>query len=795
MSLLTNENAYGTEASIISKRNRKSNTLTLERFNRSLGAPVLFGILFFFVLCLGEQNSLKRTVMVLAVFMLLVIAVRFKVLRDRISLPFIALTLYVIMDGVSTFYAVSGKFALREFLKVFLAYLLAVILLATSPKKEALPGKRIATILAVCTTVGSLVGIDMVSTGWISGIVLWIVGRFTEAYQAYEGLQSLSRMASIFTNANVFAGFSGLGILLTLGLADVSSARRERCLYLVMLYLQAVAFLLTISLGAFVFAFVALIVFVLLHNRENRIQALALMLEMLILAAAAAVFISRLNSGDKPAFHAFPLLCTAFGAALLCVIDRPLMKMVESKTMVHTKAAAVIGSALIVLVIAYALASLNLTWPITIPENGSVERVVLLPDPGPYSVDIQSQGDSLELRVRTQTLQETGRNVSTTVYSGSAYDATFTIPEGSTVAYFVFSAPEGARITSARFGGNRIPLDYKLLPDFITRRLISRYSVHSAGQRLVYFDDGLKLFRRSPVVGLGMGAFENGIKSVQTYYYETKYAHNHYFQTMLETGVLGLLLFLSLLLVSAAAVLRSGKEHRCRPMLFAAVVFMAGQALHDIVFSSYVYLPVAYGTFAVISLSCGEAIRKPKLTKAARTVVIGIVSVCSVVYCGFLAGNMIAKQQADNNPTFQTLVQSEKLDRFEWADYALPYVVNATGENINPYVLRQADVYAERLAEVDSNTIPIYLAEYYFNTGRIEPGIAMVEKYVDYVSSDQTAWQRAVDLLQAYADDSEVFRNGVIRIAGKLDRWNEENLGSIQLSKEADAFLHRYTAE
>ena len=153
-----------TEVSPISKNHHKSNSLTLKRFNEGLGAPILLGILFFLVVCLGTIDSIKGTVMVVAVFALLVIAARFKVLRDRIKLPFIALTLYVIMDGVSTFYAVSGKFALREFLKVLLAYLLAVILLATSPKKEESRGRRIATILAVCAALGSLVSIDLIST-------------------------------------------------------------------------------------------------------------------------------------------------------------------------------------------------------------------------------------------------------------------------------------------------------------------------------------------------------------------------------------------------------------------------------------------------------------------------------------------------------------------------------------------------------------------------------------------------------------------------------------------------------
>ena len=43
-------------------------------------------------------------------------------------------------------------------------------------------------------------------------------------------------------------------------------------------------------------------------------------------------------------------------------------------------------------------------------------------------------------------------------------------------------------------------------------------------------EDGLKLFRRSPVIGLGLGAYGNGLNMVQSFYYFTYYAHNHYIQ-------------------------------------------------------------------------------------------------------------------------------------------------------------------------------------------------------------------------------------------------------------------------
>ena len=256
----------------ISKRFRKKNTLTLERFDRSMSAPVLYGVLFFFVICLGASDSIRKMALVAAAAALLVIAVRFGVLRERIHWPFFALTLYVIMDGISTFYAVSGKFALREFLKVFLAYLSAVVLLATSPKNEEQTGKRIATILAVGTAIGSLVSIDLISTRWISGAVTWVLGHFTDGYAEAEGFVSASynRIGSLFTNSNVFAGVSGMGTLLALGLADASEKRKTRWFCLALSYINLLAFFLSISLGAGVFLVVAFSVFIAMKQSEKR---------------------------------------------------------------------------------------------------------------------------------------------------------------------------------------------------------------------------------------------------------------------------------------------------------------------------------------------------------------------------------------------------------------------------------------------------------------------------------------------------------------------------------------------
>ena len=777
-----------TGVSTISKKYQKHNTLTLGRLDQSMAAPILLGILFFFVLCLGAVDSIKGTVMVVAVFTLFIIAVRFKILRDRIYLPFIALTLVVIMDGISTFYAVSGKFALREFLKVFLAYLMAVILLATSPKKEEDKGKRIATILAVCTGIASLVGIDMVSTGWISGAVIWVLNHFTEAYEGLSGVLAFGRMEALFGNANVFAGVAGLGAILSFGVADNEESRGRSCVSMSLSYINMLALMLTISRGAIAVFTLTVLVELLFVERKKRAQWLVQMMVIILLAAITAFLFPRSVSVNTAGVHLAPVLLVLLGIALLCVFAIFFRGRIISMTEKTAKLTIVAVVLIALFAVAYLAVGLSVTVPIKLSKGEEAYRVVR-PEPGTYRLEVESTGGPLSVTVegRSQTDQLEGKNH--WLYHGSIDTAEFTVPEDCIYLGFNFIAEEEGAILSASYNDKKIPLDYKLLPSIITTRIQGMFVGRSFLLRTAYFKDGIKLFRRSPVFGLGIGAFENAIKSVQSFYYETKYAHNHYFQTLLETGIIGLILFLLLLVSSAIAIWKSRKEQPFAPMFAALWVFMVGQAIHDIVFSAYAYLPLAYGCFAMIDLCCGDAIKKPKLSKTFQAVAIGVTCAGTVVYCGFLAGNMMAKRNVDREPTMQMLERCVDLDRFEWADYALPYVINAVGDNVNPYIRQQADAFAERLSKVNSNTIPIYLAEYYFTSGRPEQGIAMIEKYVDYVASDQKAWQQAFDLLQAYTDGSELFRDGVTRLANKMEQWNEENIGNVQVNEEAMEFI------
>ncbi len=751
--------------------------------------PLLLGILFFLIVCLSASDSMPVLMVIVAVFMLIVMAVRFGLLRERFCIPFLALTLYVIMDGASSFWALAPKFGLREFLKVFLAFALAVIMLATSPKKEEQTGRRIATILAVCAALGSLISIDMFSTHILSGTWFWIVGHFTEAYEDLTPLLEGTRMNSMFVNPNPYAGFAAIGVLLSLGLAITATNKKERCIDLVLLYLSSLGFILAFSMGASIFIGAAFLVFLALE-RENSVNLLFLMLETAVLVAISAGFISATSFKNTEEIQLIPLACALFGSAALCLLDRFVSGRVTDKLHTYEKHVWIVILVLFILIGAFAVAAWNLTGGVTLAPGENIWRSVY-PAPGDYTLDIHAEGQ-LKVVIVSQNRQDTIMHTTNGLYSGNAYEAHFTVPEDSVVVYLDFYAQEGATIDSATVGSEEIPLHYKLLPAFIANRLQGLWANQNAMMRLAHFEDGMKLFKRSPIIGLGMGSFENAIKSVQSFYYETKYAHNHYIQALLDTGIIGLILFLGVLVTNVIATWKAYKKReRFAPMLGAVLVFMFGHATMEIDFCSNSFLPMAFGSFAMISLCFGDTIEKPKLSNVAKTISIGVIAAGTMIYCGFLTGNLMAKQHIKRDASMQGLVRCVELDRFEWADYALPYVINAMDENTNVYVREQADIFAERLGKVNSNTIPIYLAEYYFRTDRTEPAVAMVEKYVNYLASDQNAWNLSFEVLLGYENDSEAFRSAVVRIADWRDTWNANNAGHIDLNDQALALIER----
>ena len=713
-----------------------------------------------------------------------------KPLASRLNWLFLAVAAWVTMNGVSTLYAVSGKFALSEFLKLAIAFGVFLLILTLARGGTQDLGRRGAVVLECCAGLAGLFSIDLLSTHLLSGLFLWVVGLFTQDFVGLPGIEAGVRMTSIFGNPNIFAGSVGIGVMLSLGLAASARSSRERKFHLVCLSISSLSFLLAFSMGATGMIVLGFLAYLLLERRDRRARLIVLMLETLVLSVAAAFPIYLAAFDEWTRFQPIPLLCTAAAAALLCLADRYVGQAVSRRLEGNERAVFLLIAGALLLVAVYGAAAFQVTGAAQLSAGEGLRRSIY-PDPGSYTLTVESSAP-VEVTIESQNRQDTMMHTSTVLYSGPARDAAFTVPEDSLVVYFNFYAPADTVLSSARCGEESIKLGYKLIPGFVANRMQGLFANQNAIQRTVFFEDGMKLFQRSPIVGLGMGAFENSLANVQSFRYVTRYTHNHYIQALLETGVIGLLLFLSVLILSALAVLRSFRREDASPLtpcLGAALVFMMGHAAVEVIFSSAFYLPFAFGVFALICLCCGDRLPPLPGKQSLRPKILWCVSGLAGVYILLLGGNLYARSLYEN-PYYDTLEEAIFFDRFEWTDYMLSYVYNASAEPEPDYQMEQnLERYLQRLEQVDSNIVPLYLADSYFNLGNTEKAFEMLERYVNYTSADSESWQAAFQSAMEHGSDEPAFRNGVRRLYELMQTWNAEHMGDITLDPTAEIFI------
>lgn len=767
---------------------------------REVGPIAGLILLFFLVTCLSSTATAKGIALVAALCGIAALVFRRKQVAARLSVPFLALSLWVIMNGISTLYATSGKFALRAFVVVLTSFCCVILLLAFAKGKDRQVGRGFATVLEGAAAVAGLVSIDLLSTRLVSTVALGLLRLFTQDYTQLTGVEAGVRMTSIFGNPNVFAGCMGIGVFLALGLAGTSQQRGHRRFHLVCLYINALSFFLAFSMGASGVIVVAFLVYLLLERKSARGAALVLMVETLILVAAAGFLISATSLVEWTGFQPVPLACVIVGAALLCVVDQfvgqRLGKMLESRTRVVL---VLIGVA-VVLLAAFAVVAMQLTGSASL-ESGESLRRAAYPQPDSYTLSVTAD-NPVNVTLESQNKEDTMMHTSTVIYSGPADGAVVEVPEDSIVVYANFSAETAVILERVALEGDgsvvEFPLGYKLLPEFIANRMQGLWANQNAIQRVVFFEDGMKLFGRSPIIGSGMGAFENGIISVQSFYYETKYAHNHYIESLVETGVVGLVLFVGTLLTALIAVIKSRRkaEEESNPLTAAlggALIFMAGHAAVEIVFSYYAYLPLAFGVFGLIALCCGQTIPLSFMKEGVRKGITWALAVLVLAYTVLLCCNLYAKSVVSRQGSFDALEQAITLDKFEWADYALSYVLSSMQPGVATEELQfKAAQYAERLQKVDSNTIPLYLAQYYFEQGDNTLAFAMLNKYTDYVAADPNTWQQSFNLIMQYYQEDPVYLEGVPALYQKMLDWNAEHMGTLSLSDTTIGWMEQF---
>ena len=134
-------------------------------------------------------------------------------LKPLKRLPVLLVLAYVVFMGMTGFWAMSGKFFLREYCKLFIACTLFLVVVLWSGFKESTL-QKIMAVLAGIGAVYALLNMEAATTGLFDNVLIALTGSGTGDMGFIGG----SRLMGIFGNANISATIHALSLFMALAL-------------------------------------------------------------------------------------------------------------------------------------------------------------------------------------------------------------------------------------------------------------------------------------------------------------------------------------------------------------------------------------------------------------------------------------------------------------------------------------------------------------------------------------------------------------------------------------------------
>ena len=766
-----------------------------------MGKLVAFSLLLFFAMTI---QTARMSMVLIASALVLSLPIGKRALDGvgrYVCVPVLGLLAFALMNGLAAIYSPFDSDALSEFYKIITAVALCAILLARFEKKHV--RGLLWGFAAVCAVI-SLLSIDMASDGVLFRGFDAIASLLGEDFSTIDLTASSMRVTGLYNDSNVTASIFGLGALAALYLTDTARTRREKLLACELLGASALGFLLSMSRGAILCFALALLVWLLAAGKGNRLRLFVLML----LTALLTVVLSAPAMALVGKAALVPLLLALAAGPLMFLLIQGLGGLLAKILEKRKKLAVGLLAGLVACCVVYTVAGVLVTGPYTMGEEGYLRRIVTL-EPGDYTLSGDWEGE-ISLSVQTRSKAEIRMGEKTPAYQGSMEDAAFTIPEGTEQVELWFRGPEGVRLEEVTLSdGTGVPLKYPLLPAFIADRIQgSLFSDTSFLLRAQYMKDAWTIFTQSPLLGHGLASTEGLFTSVQPFYYESLYVHNHILQVMCDMGLLGLAAFLLLLLGCAWLLVKNlrSEDGPLAAMLLAGWVLMNAHSAMEINFSIRAYQCAALLWLLLPVLLFARPLSRKGLVKWGGLAVSLLLWLYLAVF-GFLLERhrMVQRDMAefstDSASEFmETTRRFVKQDVFVQEQNKLNFVANAA-------ILQESIYNGEKsrwvndLRKGGTYTACSGLARYYYlRQGEYEELFACSRQGIAQEASTNEAWNLQLDfyrneVLPAMAEEHlDLFLEEVLNTRDYLETYSQGRMEEIQLSEENQAFLQAVSA-
>lgn len=715
----------------------------------------------------------------------------FERMKQRFSIPVIGLLLFALMQGCAAIYSNFGQYAVTEYYKFIAAFAMVVILLTKFEKRHI---RGLLWGFATVSSVIAIISIDMATSSVIYNL-------FNRLMQALDGSISIDitanigRITGIYNNPNVLGSLLAIATLVSLYLVLTAQSRFTRFIGCILIGINAQVFFLGMSRGALLCFAVTLLVWLFIVGQEQRVK-----LFFLMLFSAVSVVLLSIPSMQKIGVETWiPNFLTVLTGVVLFALYEWLGLGVVRALEGHKKFLMGVIVAFLVVCGAYAVLAIQITGPYTFSADGSISRTFALA-PGDYTVSGDWDGDPIvDVLVMQDTMGVNQEPVYTTLYRGPISEAAFTVGNDDAEYKMQIYGQEGMSLRSIVFSdGSKVGLSYPLLPSFLVERIQEGLRTSSSFTLRVQFDrDAWTLFKKSPLLGYGLGSTEGLYTSVQPFFYESKYVHNHILQVMTDMGVCGLAAFLMFMFGSLWLLIRRLKQEQdpMASMLVACWLMVNTHSLMEINFSVRGYLCFAFCILVLPVMLYGE----PMTAKSAKIGGTAVV-VCTELYLAVFGGFLLSKRMIDREieefsttntaEYMQMLEKCVRRDVFDHEQMQLNYVAaNATA--MNPLYNGNMMRYERELRNSGTYTACSGLARYYYlPRGEYKELFDCSREGLMQEASVSDAWNLQftfyfTEVLPAMGvENMEQFIEGVQGTINFLEKHNQERQDKILLTEE-----------